>query len=127
MTAIGFEQSKVNPCVSRKIIDGEVEMVVVVHVKDILPHVKDQATMERFAAELGSKFTLKGMGDAKYYIGYHIRRDSKARGLKLDQHLHVKSAVEMFGVEKATRIPVSSRMPTFLFADESKIPEKKET
>ena len=74
MTAIGFEQSKVNPCVSRKIIDGEVEMVVVVRVEDILAHVKDQATMERFAAELGSKFTLKGMSDAKYYIGYHIRR-----------------------------------------------------
>ena len=45
----------------------------------------------------------------------------------MDQHLHVKSAVEMFGVEKATRIPVSSRMPTLLFADESQIPEKKET
>ena len=75
MTAIGFEQSKVNPCVSRKIIDGEVDMVVVVHVEDILAHVKDQATTERFAAELGRKFTLKGMGDAKYYIGYHIRRD----------------------------------------------------
>ena len=54
-----------NPCVSRKIIDGEVEMVVVVHVEDILAHVKDQATTEIFAAELGRKFTLKGVGDAR--------------------------------------------------------------
>ena len=56
MTAIGFEQAKVDPCVFRKVVDGEAEMVVVVHVDDILAHAKDQATMNRFAAELGRKF-----------------------------------------------------------------------
>ena len=53
MTTIGFEQSKADPCVFRKVVDGEAEMVVVVHVDDILAHAKDQATMDRFAAELG--------------------------------------------------------------------------
>ena len=37
MTAIGFEQAKVDPCVFRKVVDGEAEMVVIVHVDDILP------------------------------------------------------------------------------------------
>ena len=37
----------------RKFNDGEVEMVVFVHMDDILAHA--QATMERFAAELGGK------------------------------------------------------------------------
>ncbi|CAM9397304.1 unnamed protein product, partial [Ascophyllum nodosum] len=69
MTAIGFEQAKVDPCVFRKVVDGEAEMVVVVHVDDILAHAKDQATMNRFAAELGRKFKLKDMGDAEYYMG----------------------------------------------------------
>ena len=36
MTGIGFEQAKADPCVSRKVIDGEAEMVVVVHVEDNL-------------------------------------------------------------------------------------------
>ena len=36
MTAIGFEQTKADPCVFRKVVDGEAEMVVVVHVDDIL-------------------------------------------------------------------------------------------
>ena len=79
MTAIGFEQSKVDPCMFRKIADKETEMVVVVHVDDILAHAKDQATMERFAAELGRKFKLKDVGDAKHYMGCHIIRDRKAR------------------------------------------------
>ena len=77
MTAIGFEQSKADQCVFRKIVDEEEKMVVVVHVGDILAHAKDQATMERFVAELGRKFKLKDMGDAKNYTGCHITRDRK--------------------------------------------------
>ena len=69
MTAIGFEQAKADPCVFRKVVDDEAEMVVVVHVDDILAHAKDQATMDRFVAELGQKFKLKDMGDAGYYMG----------------------------------------------------------
>ena len=53
---------------SRKDVDGEAEMVVVVHVDDILAHAKDQATMDRFTAELEQKFKLKDMGDAGYYM-----------------------------------------------------------
>ena len=62
-------------------------MVVVVHVDDILAHTKDQATMERFAAELERKFKLKSMGDANYYMGCYITRGRKAHKLKLDQCL----------------------------------------
>ena len=78
MTAIGFEQTRADPYVFRKVVDGEAEMVVVVHVDDILAHAKDQATMDRFAAELGQKIKLKDMGDAGYYMGCHITRNRKA-------------------------------------------------
>ena len=69
-----------------KVVDGEVERVVVVHVDDILAHAKDQATTERFTAELGRKLKLKDMGAIKYYMGCHIARGRTARKLKLDQH-----------------------------------------
>ena len=59
MTAIRFEQSKANPCIFCEIDDKEAKMMVVVHVGDILVHVKDQATMERFAAELGGRIWNK--------------------------------------------------------------------
>ena len=35
MTVIGFEQAKADPCVFRKVVDGEAEMMMVVHVDDI--------------------------------------------------------------------------------------------
>ena len=116
-TAIGFEQAKADPCVFRKVVDGEAEMVVVVHVDDILAHAKDQATMGRFVAELRQKFKMKDMGDAGYNMGCHITRSCKARELKLDQHLYVKAMVKRFDVKKATKIPGASGVPTLSKAD----------
>ena len=102
-------------------------MVVVVSVNDILTYAKRQATMKRFDAELGRNFKLKGMGDAKYYnMGCHITWYRKARELKLDQHLYLKSMVKTFGVEKASRIPTCSGVPSLSKADEPKTPEEKE-
>ena len=46
-----FEQSEADRRVFRKFDNGEVEMVVFVHVDNILSHA--QATLDRFAAELG--------------------------------------------------------------------------
>ena len=126
MTGIGFEQAKADPCVFRKVVDGEAEMVVVVHVDDILAHAIDQATMDRFAAELGQKFKLKDMGDAGYYMGRHITRNRKARELKLDQYLYVESIVKRFDVKKATKISAASGVPTLSKADEPKNSEEKE-
>ena len=45
----------------RRFDEEEVGMVVVMHVHDILAHTDDQATMEKFAAELGGKFKVKWM------------------------------------------------------------------
>ena len=110
----------------RKVVDGEAEMRVVVHVDDILAHAKDQATMDRFAAELGQKFELKDMGDAGYYMGCYITRNRKARELKLDQHLYVESMVQRFDVKKATKIPAALGVPTRSKTDEPRNPEEKE-
>ena len=122
MAAIGFEQAKAGPCVFRKVVEGEAEMVVVVHVDDIFAYAKDQATMDRFATELEQKFKLKDMGDAGYYMGCHITRNRKACELKLDQHLYV---VNIFDVKKATKIPAASGVPTLSKADEPRNPEEK--
>ena len=54
-----FEQSEADRRVFHKFDDGEVEMVVFMHVDDILAHA--QAAMWRFAAELGKRFKVKPM------------------------------------------------------------------
>ena len=89
-----FEQSEADPCVSCKFDYGEVGMVLVVHVDDNLAHAKDQATMERFAAELEANF-------------------------------EVKSMVEKFGVEKASRTPAYSRVPALSKRTSRKLQRRK--
>ena len=80
MTAIGFEQAKTDPCVFRKVVDGEAKMVVVVHVDDILAHAKDQATMDICAAELGQKFKIEGHGRRRVLHGLsHHKEPQGAR------------------------------------------------
>ena len=54
-----FEESEANRRVFRKFDDEKVKMVVFVHVDDSLAQA--QATMERFAVELGEKFQVKSM------------------------------------------------------------------
>ena len=80
--------------------------------------------METLAAELGKKFKVKDMGDAKYYMGCMVTRNRKALELKLDQHLYVKSVMETFGVQKASRVPSSSEVPTLSKTDELQTQEK---
>ena len=111
---------------SARVVGGEAEMVVVVHVDDILAHAKDRATIDRFAAEIGQKSKLKDMGDAGYYMGCYITRNRKARELKFDQHLYVESTVKRFDVKKTTKIPAALGVPTLSKADEPQNPEEKE-
>ena len=67
MTLIGFEHAKADTCVFRMVHDEEAEIVVVVHVDDILTHANDQATMERFTVELGRTFKSDDMGDTRFF------------------------------------------------------------
>ena len=54
-----LQQSEADRRVFRQFEDGEVKMMVFMHVDDILAHT--QVTMERFAGELGEHFKVKSM------------------------------------------------------------------
>lgn len=62
MTAIGFERSKADPCVFRKVVDGGAEKVVVVHVNGNLAHAKDEKTMNRFCGGAWAQGQIEGHG-----------------------------------------------------------------
>ena len=42
----GIEQSKVDPCVFREVMDGEVALIVCVHVDDLAVTVKGKETFD---------------------------------------------------------------------------------
>ena len=67
-----FEQSEADRCLFRKFDDGKVEMIVFMHVDDILYHA--QATMKRFVAELGKRFKVKSMVET-----FGVKKTSRTR------------------------------------------------
>lgn len=56
MTAVGPDKSKEDPRVFHKVVDGEADMLAVVHVDGILVYAKKQATTDGLVAELEQKF-----------------------------------------------------------------------
>lgn len=61
--------------------------------------------MEQFIADVIKHFTIKGLGQASYYLGYHIAGSRKKRVLKLNKHLYVKTIGERLEVLERSMIP----------------------
>ena len=58
-----MEQSKADPCVFSKVVDGEITLAVFVHVDDLAVTAKDKETFDVFYAQLKERFPVNDMGD----------------------------------------------------------------
>ena len=68
------EQSKVEPCVFRLIVENEVSFMVGVHVDDIIVYGRKNAC-EKLFARLKERFPVKNQRQLKLYIGFAFVRD----------------------------------------------------
>ena len=66
---IGMEQSKAGPCVFRKVVDGEVTLIICVNVDDLAATAKDKDTFDVLHAQVKDKFPVSDMGDSSWYLG----------------------------------------------------------
>ena len=104
----GFEQSHADPCVFRRIVDGEVVTVIVVYVDDIMLASKTKEDEGRTLSDLSSCFKMKDLGEAEFYLGCHIPRNREARTLTFDQHIYVETVAKRFNVTKTSMIPMAT-------------------
>ena len=65
---IHMEQSRTDPCVVSMVVDGKVEVIMAVHVDDIVIAGSDQACRD-FHAALNTKFPTNNLGALTWYIG----------------------------------------------------------
>ena len=77
---IGMEQSKAGPCVFRTVVDGEVTLIVCVHVDDLAVTAKSKETFDAFYAQLKEEFLVNDMGDLSWYLGCAFERDRMEGG-----------------------------------------------
>ena len=64
------------PCMPRMVVDGKVELIIVVHVDDIVIAGSDEACRDCHAA-LVANFPTANLGKLTWYTGYASKRDSE--------------------------------------------------
>ena len=58
-----MEQGKADPCVFRKVVNGEVTLIVCVHVDDLAVTAEGIETFDVFCAQLKEEFPVNDIGD----------------------------------------------------------------
>ena len=103
----GSEQSHADPCMFRRIVDGEVVTVMVVYVDDILMARKTKKDEGRTLSDLSSYFKINDLGEAEFYLGCHITRNREERTLTFDQHIYAETVAKQFNVTKTSMTPMA--------------------
>ena len=103
----GMEQSKAEPFVFRKVVDGEVTLIVSVDVDDLAVAVKNKETFDAFYAQMKEEFRVDDMGDLSWYLGCAFERDRMDGVMKMTQTAFVDSLVVRFDIQYESQTPAS--------------------
>ena len=104
---IGMEQSKADPCVFRKVVGGEITLIVCVHVDDLAVTAKNKETFDALYAQLKEEFPVSDMGDPSCCLWCAFERDRMEGVMKMTQTAFVDSLVDRFDVRYETQTPAS--------------------
>src|SRR6266702_596646 len=92
----GFERLACEWCVyKRQSATGTI--IFVVHVDDILATASSPSEIDRFKAELTSRWEISDLGEPRYALGIGITRDRSRRTISLSQTALIDRVVEEFG------------------------------
>ena len=102
----GMEQCRTDPCVFRMVVDGKVELIMAVHVDDIVIAGSDE-TCKDFHAALVTKFPTNNLGELTWYTGCAFKRDWELGTLEITQKAFIESMLNRFGVNSPSDIPAT--------------------
>ena len=88
-----MEQSKADPCVFRKVVNGDVTLSVC---DDLAITAKDPETFDDFYGQLKKGFSANNMGDLSWYLRCAFERDKIEGGMKMTQTAFVDSLIGRF-------------------------------
>ena len=104
---IGMEHSKADPCMFRKVVDGEVSHIVCVHVDDLAVTAEGKDTFDSFYAQLKDGFPVNDMGELYWYLGCAFERDRMEGVMKMTQTAFKDSLVNRSDIQYETQTPAS--------------------
>ena len=106
---IGFRRCVMDHCLYvHNDVDGKLESFILVYVDDLVIGSKTVAELDRIKTCLHSKFKMKDLGELKYCLGLHFKRDRATRTIGISQEQYVNDTLAMF--EMANCKPISPIM-----------------
>ena len=81
---LGFKASESDAALFSGVVDGE-RVWVLVWVDDILIAASGQPRLAKVKSHLASKFDVRDLGEAEFFLGMELTRDRTARTVKLTQ------------------------------------------
>ncbi|CAB1103274.1 unnamed protein product [Ectocarpus sp. CCAP 1310/34] len=103
----GYEQCRVDPCVFRNVVDGEVVGLIVIYVDDILV-AADEGEREELFASLNKKFPVNDQGECTWYDGCAVAMDVEYGITKLSQTAYIESMLKRFDVTTTAFTPAAT-------------------
>jgi hypothetical protein len=109
LLAHGFVQSRSDYSLFTR-LQGTTYMVLLVYVDDILLASNDATAISDFTSFLNSKFCLKGLGPAKFFLGLEVARSKQ--GLSLSQRKYTLEILQDTGflAAKPAHFPMDSNL-----------------
>ena len=106
---LGFTASESDAALFSGVVDGE-RVWVVVWVDDILIAASGEPRLAKVKSHLASKFDVRDLGEAEFFLGMELTRDRTARTVKLTQKKLTRELVERFGMTeaKARSVPLGA-------------------
>ena len=87
-------------------------LIIALYVDDLLIACSDMATLNTVKTELGKRFRMKDLQEARKCLGFEIERNLKAGTLRLTQFKYANAVLARFGMAsaKAARTPMEVKL-----------------
>ncbi|GJP55917.1 hypothetical protein CLOM_g14932, partial [Closterium sp. NIES-68] len=80
--------------------DGESLVLLLVYVDDILLFSSSDKEIDGVQRKLTEQFKCKSLGEARYYLGMHIERDTERGWIKLHQGQYIHTLAEKYSLQE---------------------------
>lgn len=105
---LGFEKTPSEPCVYKKLFGIEL-VILAVFVDDIIVFYQNEITFDTVKHVLKNIFSIKDLGELKYYLGLNIHRSDDGK-VKISQRTFILSLLKKFGMDMCKTVETPSSL-----------------
>lgn len=97
LKSLGFQQSKLEPCVYFRQVKGS-WIIIGVYVDDLPLIYQNEKEKEEVKRKLMSIYEMKDLGRLSYFLGINVEQDDNTGEIRLDQERYIKDVLKKFNM-----------------------------